>query len=84
MTDFTSLEGAKFRTKLYQRPLDIQLDLLYLALIELCAAVERGHRFGTVGFSPAGSRLHAGAASLPGQQGIKVAQQIMSHVLAPS
>jgi hypothetical protein len=55
MTDFTSLEGAKFRTKLYQRPLDIQLDHLYLALIELHAVVERGNRFGPVGFSPAGS-----------------------------
>jgi hypothetical protein len=83
MTDFTSLEGAKFHTKLNQWPVDNQQDHLYLALIELHAAVERGNRFRTVCFSPAGSRRHKIAASLPGQQRIKVAQQLMSHALVP-
>jgi len=69
---------------LYQWPLDIQLDHLYLALIQLHAAAERGNRFRTVCFSPASSRRHKIAASLQVSGGLKVTQQIMSHMLAPS
>jgi hypothetical protein len=40
ITDLTALEGAKFHTKTVSMPLDIQLDHLYLALIELHTAMQ--------------------------------------------